>query len=87
MGATENVEKADADFKLTPSARAIISYLQDCEGQPVTKSAIASEIGRCEKTIDRLMSKMRANGYIEAEERWNDKGAQLANTYKVLRER
>lgn len=81
---SENTDKTEAAFRLTPSAHAILAYLEEHEGEPVTKSVIAAEIGRCEKTIDRLMSKMRINGYIEAEEHWNDSGAQLANSYKVL---
>lgn len=83
----QSMERTDAAFRLTPSAHAILAYLEEHEGEPVTKSVIAAELGRCEKTIDRLMSKMRANGYIEAEEHWNDSGAQLANSYKVHRER
>ena len=74
----------EEEFHLTPSAQAILAYLDEHEGEPVTKSAIAADLGRCEKTIDRLMSKMRDHGYIKVEEHWTETGAQLANSYTVV---
>ena len=50
----------------------------------MTKSVIAADLGRSEKTVDRLMSKMREHGYIQAEEHWTETGAQLANSYTVV---
>lgn len=72
------------ELRLTPSARAILAYVADHEGEPVTKAAIASALGRSEKTVDRLMSKMREHNYLEVETRWSESGAQLANSYKVV---
>lgn len=77
-------EAAEGEFHLTPSAQAILSYLEDRGGEPVTKSAIAAALDRSEKTVDRLMSKMREHGYIQVEERWTETGAQLANSYTVV---
>lgn len=74
------------EFKPTPTARSIVMFLSEHEGEPVTKATIAAELGRCEKTIDRLAAKLRDNGWIAVEEHWNENGAQLANTYRVLRE-
>ena len=70
-------EAAEGEYHLTPSAQAILAY-------PVTKSVIAADLGRSEKTVDRLMSKMREHGYIQAEEHWTETGAQLANSYTVV---
>lgn len=72
-------------FTLTPTAQDILVYIADHDGEPVTKATIAAGVGRCEKTVDRLMSKLRENGYIVAEERWNPNGAQLANSYRLVR--
>lgn len=72
-------------FTLTPTAQDILAYIADHDGEPVTKATIAAGVGRCEKTVDRLMSKLRENGYIVAEERWNPNGAQLANSYRLVR--
>ena len=77
-------EAAEGEFHLTPSAQAILAYLEECGGEPVTKSVIAADLGRSEKTVDRLMSKMREPGYIQAEEHWTETGAQLANSYTVV---
>ena len=73
-------EVAEGEFHLTPSAQAILAYLEE----PVTKSVIAADLGRSEKTVDRLMSKMCEHGYIQAEEHWTETGAQLANSYTVV---
>lgn len=75
--------RLDGEFRLTPSARAILEYLSERQEEPVTKAAIAAELGRCEKTVDRLMSRMREEGMIEVHERWGSDGAQLANSYSV----
>ena len=77
--------RLDGEFRLTPSARAILEYLSERQEEPVTKAAIAAELGRCEKTVDRLMSKLREEGYVEVESRWNERGAQLANSYRLKR--
>lgn len=84
---SENISMAEVgegEFHLTPSAHAILAYLKDRGGEPVTKSVIAADLGRSEKTVDRLMSKMREHGYIQVEEHWTETGAQLANTYTVV---
>ena len=77
-------EVTEEEFHLTPSAQAILAYLEERAGKPVTKSVIVADLGRSEKTVDRLMSKMREHGYIQAEERWTETGAQLANSYTVV---
>lgn len=81
-----NAAQAGGGFRLTPSARAILAYLEEHGGEPVSKAAIAADIGRCEKTVDRLMAKLREEGYVEVEQRWDKTGAQLANSY-VLKSR
>ncbi len=81
----QNEAKPERGFKVTPSGRAILAYLEEHDGEAVSKAAIAAEIGRCEKTVDRLMSKLREEGYVEVESRWNERGAQLANSYRLKR--
>lgn len=43
------VEAAEGEFHLTPSAQAILTYLEDRGGEPVTKSVIAADLDRSEK--------------------------------------
>jgi tRNA G26 N,N-dimethylase Trm1 len=82
---TEQVsDAAEQAFRPTPTARAILAYIAEHENEAVTKSKIADELGRCEKTIDRLVAKLRDNGYLAVECHWNERGAQLANTYTLL---
>ena len=72
--------------KLTPTERRIIAYVAEHEGQPCTKAQIASELGRNVKTVDRLVSRLRAEGLLVCTYTWGDNGAQLANTYRLARE-
>ena len=58
--------------------------LQKKEKLVISAPVIAADLGRSEKTVDRLMSKMREHGYIQAEEHWTETGAQLANSYTVV---
>ena len=41
-------------------------------------------MGRNEKTIDRLIARMRHEGILEAEPQWSENGGRLANTYHVV---
>ncbi len=78
--------RVNVGFRPTPAAKAIVVFLSEHEGEPLTKSAIAAAVGRSEKTVDRLISKLRVNGYVVSEERWAQSGAQLANTYRLDRD-
>lgn len=49
-----------------------------------SKAQIAVALGRNEKTIDRLIARMRHEGILEAEPQWAENGGQLANTYHVV---
>lgn len=84
--APDIAQKAQAPSpRLTPTARAILDYLESVGDKPVTKAAIARELGRCEKTVDRLVANLRSNGLLQVEEHWADNGGQLPNTYSVSR--
>lgn len=72
--------------RLTPTERRILTYLAEREGQPCTKAQIAADLGRNRKTIDRLVSKLRAEGLLVSEPTWGEDGGQLANTYRLGRE-
>ena len=76
-----------ASRRLTPTERAILAYLAEREGQPCTKAKIAEELGRSKKTISRLVSQLRADGLIVSQPTWAENGGQLANTYRLGRER
>ena len=88
---TDASPKSPAEFEAasawrpTPTAKKIISFVERHEGKPCSKAQIAVALGRNEKTIDRLVAKMRHEGILVAEPQWADNGGQLANTYRVVR--
>lgn len=68
---------------LTPTARMILSFVKRHEGRPCSKAQIAAALGRSQKTIDRLISELRAQGLLVSEPVYADNGGQLANTYRT----
>ena len=64
--ATAEYEAASA-WKPTPTARKIISFVERHDGKTCSKAQIAVALGRNEKTIDRLIARMRHEGILEAE--------------------
>lgn len=77
---------AVAPRRLTPTERRILVYIAEREGQPCTKAQIAQALGRNRKTIDRLVSQLRADGLLVSQPMWGEDGGQLANTYRLGRE-
>ena len=73
--------------KLTPTERSIISYVSEHEGIPCSKAQIARALGRNKKTIDMLVSRLREEGIIVSVPAWGESGRQLANAYRLGRER
>lgn len=71
--------------RLTPTERRIIAYVAAHEGQPCPKAQIADALGRNRKTVDRLVSRLRAEGLLVSEPAWGENGAQLANSYRLAR--
>ena len=67
---------------LTKTESAILSYIEKRGDEPCTKAEIAKVLGRNVKTIDRLVSGMRADGVLTVEYRWSENGGQLANVYR-----
>lgn len=70
--------------RLTKTQLQIIEYLLEHKDEPRSKAQIARGIGRCEKTVDRLMSKLRRDGYVVSVPRFGKNGAQLSNLYKYV---
>ncbi len=73
---------------LTPSGRQILGYIAaesvrtgECFA---SKKAIARAVRCSEKTVDRAVAYLKANGYIVVEPCFNDCGAQEGNRYRVL---
>lgn len=53
-------------------------------GVRCTKRELADQFGRNVKTIDRCLSDLRRRGFVEAEMTFDERGAQVASTYRVV---
>lgn len=71
--------------RLTPTEMRIVSFIQRHEGHPCSKAQIAVALGRNEKTVDRLLSRLRRNGLVVSEPVHAANGAQLANLYRLTK--
>lgn len=70
-----------APRKLTPTDRGILAYISEHQGQPCSKTKIADHLGRNRGTVDRLISRLRADGLIVCKPTYDENGGQRANTY------
>lgn len=70
--------------RLTPTEMQILSFVHRHEGHPLSKSQIATALGRNEKTVSRLISQLRQYQILEIQPVFADNGAQLANIYRLV---
>lgn len=70
--------------RLTPTEMQILSFIHKHEDRPVSKSQIAAALDRNEKTISRLVSRLRQYQIIESVPTYAENGAQLANAYRLV---
>ena len=77
---------AEGPVHLTPTSRAILAFIGEHAEKPISKEQIAVALGRNEKTIDRLVSRMRQQGIIVSVPMWSEKGGQLPNAYRITPE-
>lgn len=75
----------DGPVRLTPTEMQILSFVQRHEGRAFSKSQLAAALGRNEKTISRLVSRLRQYKILETEPSYAANGAQLANVYRIAR--
>lgn len=72
---------------LTPTQRRLIahiaSYQVDDGFVAISKREIAERLGKCEKTIDRVVADMRKRGLVETSSRYGAGGGQISNAYRV----
>ena len=72
-----------APRKLTPTGRRIIAHVGEHPGIVCSKAKIAEVVGKSPKTVDRLVSRLRADGLLITEATYDKSGAQLANSYRL----
>ena len=69
--------------RLTATEKRILVYLVEHEGEACTKARIAEAVACNRKTVDRLVSHLREDGFISVEPTYDARGSQLANVYRV----
>ena len=74
---------AAGPVRLTPTEARIIEFIARHEGKPCSKAQIAAVLGRNEKTVDRLLSRMRREGIVISTPVHAENGA---NVYEVVEE-
>ena len=50
----------------------------------LTKRELADRMGCCVRTVDRAVTRLRAEGYVKVREIYGDNGAQVANEYQLV---
>ncbi len=83
MTARNDERGSGAPRRLTKTERAILAYVGERQGSPCSKAQIATALGRNQKTIDRLVSALRADGLLLVSPQWAENGGQLANCYRL----
>lgn len=72
---------------LTPTQRQLLAFVaqrQIADGpMALTKREMAEYLGKCEKTVDRLVSDLKHRKLLESFPRYTDKGGQISNAYRV----
>ena len=71
--------------RLTTTEVQILSFIERNEGRACSKSQIAKAIGRNDRVVSRLISRLRQYGILETEPSYAENGAQLANVYRISR--
>ena len=69
--------------RLTITEMQILSFVEHHEGRAYSKAQIAAALGRNEKTVSRLISRLRQYQILETEPSFAPSGAQLANVYRI----
>lgn len=74
--------------RFTKTQESILRYLAGETalngGVSCTKQQLADLLGRNVKTIDRSLSDLRRQGLVEARTNFDENGAQVSNTYRVM---
>lgn len=69
--------------RLSPTEVQILGFIGWHEGYACSKAQIAAALGRNEKVVGRLLSRLRKNGLVTVEPVFAETGAQMANIYRL----
>ena len=83
--AGDGLVSAGQNKKLTSSQLRVLGFIAACgvQGCSETKRTIAEKLCLSIKTVDRAMHRLREDGLIVSEARFEENGTQLGNAYYV----
>ena len=85
--AGEGVPVRDGE-RLTPAQERLLGFIASrcvVDGSvALTKRELADRMGCCVRTVDRAVTRLRAEGYVKVREIYGDNGAQVANEYQLV---
>lgn len=85
--AGEDVPMHDGE-RLTPAQERLLGFIASrcvVDGSvALTKRELADRMGCCVRTVDRAVTRLRAEGYVKVREIYGDNGAQVANEYHLV---
>ena len=85
--AGEGVPARDGE-RLTPAQERLLGFIASrcvVDGSvALTKRELADRMGCCVRTVDRAVTRLRAEGYVKVREIYGDNGAQVANEYQLV---
>jgi len=75
--------------RLTPAQTRILGVIAEktvTDGGAMYSKKELADAARCDvKTVDRAITRLRREGYVEVIERFSETGCQLANCYRIKR--
>lgn len=82
--AKKGVEESQGGItRLTPLQYRILGVIAAAGNVPVTKPAIAHEVGCAVRTVDRAVKILREKGLVELAYNYSETGGQIGNTYRI----
>ena len=73
--------------RLTPAQERLLGFIASrcvVDGSvALTKRELADRMGCCVRTVDRAVTRLRAEGYVKVREIYGADGAQVANEYRL----
>ena len=86
-GRRRSAEAGDGG-RLTPAQERLLGFIASrcvVDGSvALTKRELADHMGCCVRTVDRAITRLRAEGYVEVHELYGADGAQVANEYQLV---
>ena len=78
-----NVSTTNGRMRLSETERRVLFLIACLDGAPCPKAQMAERVGRCVRSVDRAVKRLRQEGAIESVPTYAADGGQAANSYRV----